>query len=268
MPGSDRRRGASFNDIPTCGIPQAIRVLPGNADGRRRPCARETAVVTACGSWRDLVPGLPPTPPATLEDNGAADRSSRTHERFLTGDRPGPAPSARHAARSPPASDRTGHPPPTSPQPSDQAPDLSPHVDTSRRGAPRWRLPRPALPGGSAAPLLQQPLRNSRRGPLDGDHRLLDLDVAPFLLVPRGTHAAQSRPLMVENGCRDPVDAGGELAHGHEVPVPLDLAQACTEGAPGAAQPGVLDLLALPGIDGFQAVMGQMGQDHLGDGPL
>ena len=54
----------------------------------------------------------------------------------------------------------------------------------------------PDLRAHDSALLLHQAFRYGRCRPLDGDHCLLDLDVAPFHLVPRDTHAAQSRPLM------------------------------------------------------------------------
>ena len=57
-----------------------------------------------------------------------------------------------------------------------------------------------------------------------GTASVLDLDVAPLVRIPCHTHTAQGSLLVVEDGCRDAVDAGGELSHGHEVPVPLDLA--------------------------------------------
>src|SRR5829696_2839459 len=116
--------------------------------------------------------------------------------------------------------------------------------------------------------LLPYAFGDGRRRLLDPEHRVLLLDVASLVGVPRDTHAAQSSLLVGQDGCGDAVDPGGELAHGDEVAVLLDLAQSRAELAPRAPQTRVLDLPALPGVDGLQAVVGQVREDDLRHGSL
>jgi hypothetical protein len=58
----------------------------------------------------------------------------------------------------------------------------------------------------------------------NGAHCVPDVDIAPFVFVPRDPHAAQGCFLIGENGCCDPVDGGDKLASGQEVAAFLDPA--------------------------------------------
>lgn len=71
---------------------------------------------------------------------------------------------------------------------------------------------------------------------------MLGMDVTAGFLVPCDPDAAHGSFLIVQDWCCYAMDPRGELACGQEIAVSFDPGQGLAEIAPGAAQPGVLNL--------------------------